>query len=234
MTGAMINLFDLVRQAQGGTTVDLFARQFGLAPDQVRRAMEALMPAFAMGLERNAAANPAGFAEFLRAGHPMLAFFQAPAQGFPAQAFTPQAMAQGDALLGPLFGSAQVSEAVVRQAAAMTGVSGPVLKQMLPVLAGLVVAGLVHAALNQDYAQQFARFTAAMQGRPAPQPAEPSMPDLFSLMLGRPAAPPPPPAPPSAFETMDQLFEAGREVQEQYLRTLQSTFDAVWGPSKKS
>jgi hypothetical protein len=221
----------MVRQAQGGLAVDLFARQFGLPPDQVRRAMEALMPAFAIGLERNAAANPAGFAEFLRAGHPMLAFFQAP-----AQAFTPEARAEGAALLGPLFGSAQVSEAVVRQAAAMTGIAGPVLRQMLPILAGLVVAGLVHAALNQDYAGEFARFAAAMQGRPAEKPAPAPMPDLFSLMLGKPAPPPPPP-PPTPFETMGEtmghLFEAGREVQEQYLRTLQSTFDAVWGPPKR-
>ena len=225
----MINLLDMVRQAQGGATTDLFARQFGLAPEQVRRAMEALMPAFAMGLERNAAANPSGFAEFLRAGHPMLAFFEAP-----AQAFTPQAVAQGDALLGPLFGSAQVGEAVVRQAAAMTGIAGPVLRQMLPVLAGLVVAGLVHAALNQDYAQQFSRFAAAMQGRPAtPPPAQPAMPDLFSLMLGRPAPPPPPPAPPTPADAMGRLFEMGREVQEQHLRALQSVFDTVWGPPKR-
>ena len=225
----MINLLDLVRQAQGGVATDLFARQFGLAPDQVRGAMEALMPAFAMGIERNAAANPAGFAEFLRAGHPMAAFFQTP-----AQAFTPQGQAQGNALLGPLFGSPQVGEAVVRQAAAMTGVAGPVLRQMLPILAGLVVAGLVHAALNQDYAQQFARFTEAMQGRPAaPPPSQPAMPDLFSLMLGRPAPPPPPPAPPTPLDTMGHLFEAGREVQEQHLKALQSVFDAFWGPPKR-
>lgn len=224
----MINLFDLIRPTQGDATVDLFSRQFGLAPDQVRRAVEALMPAFAMGLERNAAANPAGFSEFLRAGHPMLAFFEAP-----AQAFTPQARAQGDALLGPLFGSPQIGEAVVRQAAAMTGVAGPVLRQMLPILAGLVVAGLVHAALNQDYAQHFARFAAAMQGRPAAPPATAPTPDLFSLMLGRPAPPPPPPAPPTAFGSMEQLFEAGREVQEQHLQALRSAFDAFWGPPKR-
>jgi hypothetical protein len=228
----MVNLLEMVRQAQGAALNETFARQFGLAPDQVRRAVEALMPAFAMGIERNAAANPAGFAEFLRTGrHPMLAFFEVP-----AQAFTPQARAQGDALLGPLFGSPEVSQEVVRQAALMTGVASPVLRQMLPILAGVVVACLVHAALNQDYGAQFARFADAMQGRPRPAPPPPDtpFPDLFGMMLGRPAAPPPPPAPPSPFQAMDHLFEAGREVQAQHLKAFQSIFDAFWGqPAKR-
>lgn len=224
----MVDLLEIVRQAQGAAMVDGFARMFGLPQDQVRRALEALMPAFAMGLERNAAANPAGFAEFLRTGHPMLAFFD------PTKAFTPQAQAEGAALVGPLFGSAQVGQEVVRQAAAMSGVSGQVLRQMLPILAGIVVAGIVHAALNQDYAQQFARFAAAMQGRHDPEPRPPPpFPDLFGMMLGRPAPPPPPPPPPTPLDTMQHLFEAGREVQAQHLKAFQSIFDAVWGVPPK-
>lgn len=227
----MFNLLEIVRQAHGGAAADNLARAFGLAPDQTWRAIEALMPAVAMGLERNAALNPFAFAQVMASGrNPMLAFFEQP-----SQAFTPQAQAQGDALVAQLFGSPQVSQGVIQQAAAMSGIGGPVLRQMLPILAGVVVAGLVHAAMNTDYGALFARFGEAARGagaRPAEQP-RPAFPDLFTMMLPPEAKPAPPPAPPDAAETVGKLFEAGREVQEQQMKALQTIFDAFWGAPKR-
>ena len=40
----MFNLFDIMRGAQGGAAIDSMARQFGLTPNQVERAMQALLP----------------------------------------------------------------------------------------------------------------------------------------------------------------------------------------------
>ncbi len=61
----MYTLLDLMRAAQGGAAMENMSRQFGLSVDQTRRSLEALMPAFALGFQRNAA-DPTGFANLLR------------------------------------------------------------------------------------------------------------------------------------------------------------------------
>ncbi len=131
----MFNLFDLL-QAQGGMGANGFGQQFGLTPDQTRRAMEALMPALTLGLQRNAAADPTGFTQ-------MFNFLDLT----PANAA--QNKPQMDALVRQLFGSQHLSQAVLQQAAAVSGVATPALKQMLPLMAGMVVAGIVHILVNQ-------------------------------------------------------------------------------------
>ncbi|WP_311274134.1 DUF937 domain-containing protein [Methylobacterium sp. WCS2018Hpa-22] len=147
----MFNLFDLL-QAQGGMDPNGFmgpngfGQQFGLSPDQTRRAMEALMPALTLGLQRNAAADPTGFTQ-------MFSFMD------PAALTAPQAKPQMDAMMRQLFGSQHLSQAVLQQAAAVSGVATPALRQMLPLMAGMVVAGIVHVMMNP--------------GQPAPQPAPP-------------------------------------------------------------
>lgn len=141
----MFNLFDLL-QAQGGMYPNGFGQQFGLSQDQTRRAMEALMPALTLGLQRNAAADPTGFTQ-------MFGLMD------PASFTSAQAKPQMDALMRQLFGSQHLSQAVLQQAAAVSGVATPALRQMLPVMAGMVVAGIVHVMMNP--------------GQPAPQPAPP-------------------------------------------------------------
>ena len=143
----MFNLFDIL-QAQGGGVQSL-GQQFGLSPDQSRRAMEALLPALTLGLQRNAASDPAAFGRLF---------------GLVAPGARP-APQQPDMLLGQLFGSPALSQAVLQQAAAASGIGQQALRQMLPIMAGMVVAGLVHAMLNQ----------------PPPAPArEPQPPSPFS------------------------------------------------------
>ncbi len=56
----MYTMFDIL-QSQGDASVQAFGQQFGLTPDQTRRAMEALLPALSMGLMRNAGTDPMGF-----------------------------------------------------------------------------------------------------------------------------------------------------------------------------
>jgi len=47
----MINLFELMRQAQGNPA-EAMARQFGLSPPQAESAIDALLPAFALAIQR--------------------------------------------------------------------------------------------------------------------------------------------------------------------------------------
>ena len=134
----MFNLFEIMRGAQGGAAVDAMARQFGLTPDQVERAMQALLPAFALGL-RGSAREPDTFARTLGL---MGSGRYAPFFENPALAFSQDATAQGNEALQALFGSKDVSRSVAREAAAFAGIGPEILKQMLPVLASILLGGL--------------------------------------------------------------------------------------------
>ncbi|MFI0845013.1 DUF937 domain-containing protein [Mesorhizobium sp. IMUNJ 23232] len=145
----MLNLFDMLNQSQNGQGIDQLARQFGLSQQQAQQAVEALMPAFSQGLKRNTS-DPYGIAAFMSA----LANSQN-AKYFdnPQAAFTPQGMAEGNDILGQLFGSKDLSRAVAAQAAQATGIGQDVLKQMLPVIASMVMGGLFKQSTNQLGAQ---------------------------------------------------------------------------------
>ncbi|MGJ7042149.1 hypothetical protein J2Y63_005430 [Shinella sp. BE166] len=142
----MLSLYDMMMQAQNGNAVEIMARQFGLAQEQAAKAVAALMPAFSEGFKRNAA-NP----------YDLAAFMQAVTSGEHAKyfedvskAFTPQGMAEGNGILGHLFGNKDVSRAIAAQAAQMTGIGQEIYKQMLPVMASTLMGGI--------FKQSFAPF----------------------------------------------------------------------------
>jgi hypothetical protein len=141
----MFNVFDLMRQAQGGAGFDNMARQFGLSPDQVQRAVAAVLPAFMMGFQRNAA-NPAAMMNLFQTmvGGNYPTFFESA-----AQAFSAQGRREGEALLDQLFGSDEVSRRVAQQAAQFSGVGTEVLNQILPLTAAILAGGIAKALSAQ-------------------------------------------------------------------------------------
>lgn len=263
----MFNLFDILQAQAGAQTqgsaipgfgfpgggLQSFGPQFGLSQEQGLRAMQALLPALTMGLQRNAAQDPMGFAQMFNLVGPA----------------APPPPSQMDMLVKQLFGSSHLSQAVLQQAATVSGVAMPALKQMLPVMAGMVVAGIVHVMINQA---------------PQPAPAPRAMPDPFGFspnawsdMMqafltgggpGASAAPAPRtplrPAPariPTAatstttsgktsakapadaegkagadagFDLMQQMFQTGLEVQQENARAMQRLFDTFWQAPKKA
>ncbi|MDQ6435183.1 DUF937 domain-containing protein [Mesorhizobium sp. LHD-90] len=153
----MLNLFDMLNQSQNGQGIDQLARQFGLSQQQAQQAVEALMPAFSQGLKRNAS-DPYGIAGFMTA----LASGQHGKYFEDAQnAFSPQGVAEGNGILGHLFGSKDLSRAVATQAAQATGIGQDVLKQMLPVIASMVMGGLFKQSTNQLQGAQAGGFGAS-------------------------------------------------------------------------
>jgi hypothetical protein len=161
----MINWFDLMRQAQGGSGLDNLARQFNLSAPQTNAALAALMPAFAMGLQ-HAATDPAAMGRLFQAmtRGPYAAFFENA-----SQAFTPQARREGEQLLDQLFGSDDVSRRVARQAASFSGVGVDVMQQMLPLIAGIVAGGLSRMAQSQGAAIHSAMQSLQGQAASLPQ-----------------------------------------------------------------
>lgn len=186
----MVNWFDLMRQAQGGDGLDNFARQFGLSPQQTSAAIAALMPAFAMGLQR-AATDPGAMAQLFRlmSGGHFPAFWESP-----GQAFSPQARQEGKELLDQLFGSDEVSRRVAHQAAAFSGVGVDVLQQMLPLVAGIVAGGFAKLAASQGAVLSSLARPPAGQGASG-QTGAGAWADLWGQWLGAGGRPEPKPEP---------------------------------------
>ncbi|MEM8539620.1 MAG: DUF937 domain-containing protein [Pseudomonadota bacterium] len=131
-------LFDMLANAQNGKGMDLLARQFNLSQQQTELAIEALTPAFSTGLKRNAS-DPMGVAGFMQA---LATGDHAKYYENMGNAFAPQGMADGNGILGHLFGSKDVSRAVAAQAAQATGIGQEIFKQMLPAIASTLMGGM--------------------------------------------------------------------------------------------
>lgn len=180
----MLPLYDMLANAQNGHGMEMLARQFNLSQQQAELAVEALLPAFSQGLKRNAS-DPYGVAGFLNAmasGQHAKYFEDA------QKAFAPQGVAEGNGILGHLFGSKELSRAVAAQASQATGIGQDIIKQMLPVIASMIMGGLFKQSTNQIHAggmggsnplgeiiEQMMRQggMGAPQQRPDAQPADP-------------------------------------------------------------
>ncbi|QND51959.1 DUF937 domain-containing protein [Phyllobacterium sp. 628] len=140
-----MNLVDMFLKGQGGQAVEALSRQFQLSQQQTIAAIEALMPAFSQGLQRNTA-DPMGVGAFIQAlssGQHVNYFDN------PQAAFNPAGIADGNAILNNLFGSKELSRAVADHAARMTGIAVSTLQQMLPVLASMMMGGLYKKSTGQ-------------------------------------------------------------------------------------
>ena len=136
----MNNLYDILAEAEDGEAMAMLGREFGLTPQQTQAAVMALLPAISTGLKQ-ATATPEGLAELfgvMGQQRDLSAMF-----GAPDVAFAPQGRAAGNDVLSVIFGSPDVSRAVVDQAQQFSGVTGSILKKMLPVIAGIIISGLM-------------------------------------------------------------------------------------------
>ena len=223
----MFNPLDML-QAQNGAGMQNVAQQFGLTPEQTRRAMEALMPAFALGLQRSAMPDPTGLSQMFGMGGAR------------------PAASPAESMLGQMFGSPALTQAILQQASSASGVGSQVLRQMLPMMAGAVVASIVHMLLNQQapeakaapapapspfavapgWAEMMKAFVPAQEAtKPQPAKPQPAKPQPTMPQPARPAPKPEADATPGMFE---QMLKTGAEVQEQNVRAMQGLFEAFW------
>ncbi|MCJ2109762.1 DUF937 domain-containing protein [Methylobacterium sp. E-025] len=224
----MFNPLDML-QAQNGAGMQSVAQQFGLTPEQTRRAMEALMPAFALGLQRSAVPDPTGLSQIFG-----LAGARPAASPAPSPAET---------MLGQMFGSPALTQAILQQASSASGVGSQVLRQMLPMMAGAVVASIVHMLLNQ----QAPEAKAAPAPAPSPFAVAPGWAEMMKAFVPAQAAPEaqkqaarppvskpqvskpaPKPEPDAAGGMFQQMLKTGAEVQEQNVKAMQGLFEAFW------
>jgi hypothetical protein len=246
----MFDWFDFMRQAQQSAGTAMLAQHFHLDRDQTQAAMAAFLPAFAMGMQHALGSKrDDGTVRDLFGGAYHDLWLNA------AQAFSPGSQRNGKQILDRLFGSDDVSRRVAHQAADMTGVNADVMQQMLPVLAGIYAGGLYHwmsgqaRAMNKaaqpaapeppDLAESWARMCAAWTGaepakpKPAASPFEAMMASFLPTSAPTMEDGQPPAEPPATDQKQDsppaweEMMEKGRDMQKQYLASLQSIFDEV-------
>lgn len=231
----MTNLFDLLRQAQGGSAFENFSKTFGLSLDETQKAVAALVPAFAMGLQRSAAQPEA-----------MEALVRMMAQGAfagawqdPKAAFSPKARETGEDALATMFGSPAYVARIAEQAAALSGVAGEATGKMLPILATTLMDGMAQMSARANAANA-ATERPKPAGKPAATGANPWE-DVFATMMGAPPKPEPEPEPEpdphadaqaaaeGAFEAMRKMIDAGREMQDAQIAMMKAMMEGFWG-----
>lgn len=133
-----MNLLEMVLGSQNGDLVKELGRSFDLSGDDAQKAVGQLMPALSRGIQRNAAGK-GGMDALLKAlesgGHDRY-LDRAGELG------TRQAVDDGNAILGHILGSKDVSRKVASAASGKTGVNEGILKQMLPMVAAMAMGAL--------------------------------------------------------------------------------------------
>lgn len=166
----MMNLFEMMQSAQNGQAMQNLARQYGLSMQQTQSALDALLPAFSMGLQRQTQ-NPYAFGNLaqMMTATPFGQMYDSDGDGIPDRA-----MPMGQDVMSQLFGSKEVANAVAAQAAATSGVGQAILKQMLPVIASILMGGLFKSVNNQGLGGILGQFAEMMRGQ-APGQQNPGM-----------------------------------------------------------
>jgi hypothetical protein len=142
----MPNLYEVLADAQNGQAMAKLGQQYGLSPQQTQAAVSTLLPAISMGLKRSTA-TPEGLGNLfaLMGAQPDLyAMYDDP-----QAAFSREGRAAGNAALSRMFGSPDASRAIAAQAQQYSGISSAILKKLLPVIAGLLISGLMRSGSGQ-------------------------------------------------------------------------------------
>lgn len=240
----MMNLADILANAQGGEAIQSLARQFNLSNAQAEAAVGALLPAFSIGLQQqaNSAESLVGLMSLLGTGAGASAFDDA------AAAASKQTLNSGKEFMTQIFGGTQqaskdVQAQVVQQAAALSGVGATILRKMLPVIASIILGGLFKGATNNGLGGLIEQIVKGGFGQTTPQPGQGENPmgDLLGGILGQvlggltggqaktqqadPIG--------SGIDILKGMFETGQQVQDEQMSGLQNIFDEILKAQKR-
>jgi hypothetical protein len=125
-------IMDMIARMGGADGIAAMAAKVGITPEQAESAVAALVPAVTGGMAKQAQAGNGSLVDQL-AG--MAAAYTGSAAG-------DGAVAQGNEILGNIFGSKDVSRAVAAQAAGKTGIDAGALAALLPMVATMAASAL--------------------------------------------------------------------------------------------
>ncbi len=234
----MLNLFEMFARAQGGAAMDMLSRQFRLSPQQTEAAVEALLPAFIIGLQRMAS-TPDGLYKLanLMAQSTYQSLFNRP-----AGTLDESGEQAGNAALSAIFGPPEMTRAIADQAAQFAGIGSAAMQRMLPLMTAMLLGGMsqfmrpgpagLARAIDEATASRPAQDARAA-GKPQPNAETTSAsPQDPASARGGPAPGQERPAPAAkkppemGGELFTQMFEAGRNIQQAQFDTMRRIFDA--------
>lgn len=131
-------LLDVLLNATEGDATEQIALQIGLTTDETHRALNKLVPALMAGLRNNASRQggmDALFTALNRGNH-------ARYLDMPETLRHEAALHDGNAILGHVFGTRNISRNVASYVADQTGLAPATIKRLLPLAAALVMGGL--------------------------------------------------------------------------------------------
>jgi hypothetical protein len=155
----MFNLSEILQNAQGGKAVENLAQQYGISPDEVQTALQALIPALSTGLQ-NKAADPGVLGSIISAvtdkdHHASFSNTDA--------APNADAVQKGQDVLRNLFGSNQITNQIAQEASKVTGLQPDVLAQLFPAVASLALGGMAQSFHNQGLGGMLGQLASAAQ-----------------------------------------------------------------------
>ena len=141
-----MNLLGMLLDKQGAPALQQLSKGFGLSEGDARNVLSEMVPALSRGMQNNLS-KQGGLESLLGAlkkGNHQRYLDQ------PENLAGDQATQEGNAILGHLFGSKDVSRRVARHAAGETGVDEGMLKRILPVIATMVMGSVSKQAGGQN------------------------------------------------------------------------------------
>jgi hypothetical protein len=143
-----MDLMDILKSANGGQNIEALASQFGLSGDQAGSVVGQLLPALTQGLARNTA-QQGGLESLLGA---LTSGNHSRYIDDPSTLADPNAIHDGNGILGHLLGSKDVSRSLAQHVSGSTGVSDSLIKQMLPLVASMAMGALAKQQSNNAQA----------------------------------------------------------------------------------
>lgn len=133
-----MDLMDLLKSTGGGDSIGALARTVGLGSSDTSKLVESLAPALMRGVQKNTA-DDEGLAGLRRAlesgGHDRYI-------DNPDLMASEDTRADGNNILGHIFGSKDVSRNVAAAASRNTGIDSGLIKKALPLLASLAMGAM--------------------------------------------------------------------------------------------
>ncbi len=133
-----MDILKALLDAGGGRNIAEAGQRFGIDQNSTQQVVAKLLPALAAGLKKNV--SQSGGLESLvsalgRGSHQRYLDDAAAVTG-------PESVTEGNAILGHLFGSKDVSRQVASRASESTGVDVGAIKKLLPVIASMAMGAL--------------------------------------------------------------------------------------------
>jgi hypothetical protein len=174
-------LLEMLMKTAGGGAAQQIGQRFGLSEQQTNSALSQLVPALMTGLQRNTLME-GGMDDLVRAlgTRDHAGYLDNPE--LLGQADTVQ---EGNSILGHIFGSKDVSRAVASRVAEQTGIGADILKQMLPLVATMVMGGLSKQAASAAHAGKSAAPSGDLLSSLIDRNRDGSMADDVMGILGR-------------------------------------------------